>query len=131
MRYRPEVIAVAMLALAAKFTNYDLQASAASQGKPWYSSFVKTASDVMVTGILKYFVVTKVQLTNKQTSGEHSKGVSASFVVVVVVVVFKGVRVINKHLLSKKERECKVVLQLSFRAVGGKHTALTDIQEKH
>lgn len=47
LRYKPEVLSVAMIALAAKFNNHDLQASSATPGKTWFHSFTKVAESVI------------------------------------------------------------------------------------
>ena len=39
-----------MLALAAKFNNHDLQASAAIPGKPWFHSFTKNVTESLIEG---------------------------------------------------------------------------------
>ena len=50
MRYKPEVISVAMIALAAKFNNHDLQATSSAPGKTWYHSFTKGATESVIEG---------------------------------------------------------------------------------
>jgi hypothetical protein len=39
-----------MLALAAKFNNYDLQSATGSQAKNWWTSFAKSTHEVTVQG---------------------------------------------------------------------------------
>ncbi|RMX40731.1 hypothetical protein pdam_00015962 [Pocillopora damicornis] len=51
LRYKPEVISVAMIALAAKFNNHDLQATSSAPGKTWYHSFTKGATESVVEDI--------------------------------------------------------------------------------
>ena len=50
MRYKPEVISVAMIALAAKFNNHDLQATSSAPGKTWYHSVTKGATESVIEG---------------------------------------------------------------------------------
>jgi len=50
LRYKPEVISVAMIALAAKFNNHDLQASSAAPGKTWFHSFTKGLTESVIEG---------------------------------------------------------------------------------
>lgn len=51
LRYKPEVISVAMIALAAKFNNHDLQATSSAPGKTWYHSFTKGATESVIEDI--------------------------------------------------------------------------------
>lgn len=51
LRQKPEVIAVAMIALAAKFNNHDLQASSAAPGKTWFHSFTKGVKESVIEDI--------------------------------------------------------------------------------
>lgn len=51
LRHKPEVIAVAMIALAAKFNNHDLQASSAAPGKTWFHSFTKGIKESVIEDI--------------------------------------------------------------------------------
>lgn len=51
LRQKPEVIAVAMIALAAKFNNHDLQASSATPGKTWFHSFTKGVKESVIEDI--------------------------------------------------------------------------------
>ncbi|XP_048585659.1 cyclin-K-like [Nematostella vectensis] len=52
LKHRSEVIAVAMLALAAKLNNYDIQAATGSKEKLWWIHFAKTVSEPMVNDIM-------------------------------------------------------------------------------
>ena len=51
LRHKPEIISVAMIALAAKFNNHDLQASSAAPGKTWFHSFTKGVTETVIEGI--------------------------------------------------------------------------------
>ncbi|KAL9954094.1 hypothetical protein ACROYT_G041588 [Oculina patagonica] len=51
LRHKPEVISVAMIALAAKFNNHDLQASSAAPGKTWFHSFIKGVKESVIEDI--------------------------------------------------------------------------------
>jgi len=56
LRHKPEVLAVAMIALAAKFNNHDLQAASAVPGKTWFHSFTKGVTESMVEGTVNNFI---------------------------------------------------------------------------
>ncbi|XP_031559757.1 cyclin-K-like [Actinia tenebrosa] len=57
LRYKPETIAVAMLALAAKFNNYDLQSATGVQAKHWWTSFAKSVNEGTVSEIIDMMLV--------------------------------------------------------------------------
>ena len=56
LRHKPEVTAVAMIALAAKFNNHDLQASASVPGKTWFQSFTKGVPESVIEGTVVIFL---------------------------------------------------------------------------
>ena len=56
LRYKPEVTAVAMIALAAKFNNHDLQASSTTPGKPWFHSFTKGIAESVIEGTVNFLL---------------------------------------------------------------------------
>lgn len=86
LRHKPEVIAVAMIALAAKFNNHDLQASAAVPGKTWFHSFIKGVAESVIEGICDEMLELygggkkkeKTEASDEGSSSNHSSPLPSS-----------------------------------------------------
>lgn len=86
LRHKPEVTAVAMIALAAKFNNHDLQASASVPGKTWFQSFTKGVPESVIEGICDEMMELygggkkkeKTEASDEGSSSNHSSPLPSS-----------------------------------------------------